>query len=36
MTCKKCGGLLKRHINGKDFVCIDCFLIQELPINKIS
>ncbi len=29
MTCKKCGGLLKKHINGRDLVCIDCHTVQH-------
>ncbi len=23
-VCDRCGGLVKRHINQKDMVCIDC------------
>jgi transcription initiation factor TFIIIB Brf1 subunit/transcription initiation factor TFIIB len=22
--CEKCGGLVKRHVNQEDLVCIDC------------
>ncbi len=32
MICKKCGGLLKKHSNGKELMCIDClarFRISE-------
>lgn len=27
--CERCGGLVKRHINQKDMVCVDCGIVQK-------
>ncbi len=33
MTCPKCGGLLKKHVNGKQLMCVDCLMKFEIGRN---